>query len=629
MSESDGGLADAKGKAVTTVAGNYQDNIHRVDYLAPYENDLLASGRSPVIDAGTLFDLGARITTSLDGDWRFAIDPYDTCLRARWFEEEYEDASGRPLPVDFSFDAWEKVSVPHTWNVDKELWYWYEGSGVYVRDFEAAVPERGERLFLHFGGANYATYIFLNGVYCGFHRGGSTPFAVEITGQLAENNRLVVVVSNRRKREYVPTDNTDWFNYGGLHRSVSLVRLPETFIATPSVLLRPDGSYSTIDVTINVDGPMTTGTATVEIPELGIKQQVVIHEGGGRAAITANPQLWSPDDPKLYEVTIRYGDDTWSDSIGFREIRTDGISILLNGQRIFLAGVSQHEESVEHGRSLTEQEIRRNFTVAKELGCVFVRLAHYPHAPAAARIADQVGLLLWEEVPVYWAIEFDNPATLEDATNQIEELVVRDRNRASVIIWSVGNENADSDDRLRFMTELATRARDLDPTRLISAACLVDDHGPQGPVIADRLADVIDIIGINEYYGWYNPDFDKLPLLFVNSSPTKPVVITEFGADAVAGSRGDASELFTEDHQLAVYQLQIEVLSTIPYIQGMSPWILYDFRCPRRTSVTQGYYNRKGLLDATLSHRKLAFSALQEFYLGLPGRPGEPKSPRG
>ena len=251
---------------------------------------------------------------------------------------------------------------------------------------------------------------------------------------------------------------------------------------------------------------------------------------------------------------------------------------------------------------------------AKELGCNYLRAAHYPHHENMARLADELGMLLWEEIPVYWAIRFDREETYRDASNQLTELIRRDFNRASVIVWSVGNENADTDERLRFMGRLADLARREDDTRLISAACLVDGGLNR---IADRLAEKLDVIGINEYCGWYTPDFGKLPELMANSNPAKPVVITEFGADAMCGNTGSDDCKGTEEYQARVYELQMETLLKISYIQGISPWILYDFRCPRRTSSIQKYYNRKGLLDETKACRKPAFFVLQKYYKEL------------
>ena len=585
--------------------GNYQENIHRVDYRSAYENQL--TGGDSLISG--IFD-GCE---SLDGMWNFGIDQYDTCLRAKWFEEEYRDGDGRALPVDFSFDTWERVNVPSCWNLQREKDFHYEGSVVYTRTF--AYKSRGEkRAFLKFEGVNYHAFVFINGRQAGAHKGGSTPFFIEVTDFLREENRIVVVADNTRRRESVPCENTDWFNYGGIFRSVSLIRMPETFIRRFSIALRPDGCFDKLDVLIGTDGSVNEGSAVLEIEELGIAAEIKIADGAGRIEIAARPELWSPENPKLYNVRVRYLGGELREKVGFREIRTDGTEILLNGSPIFLRGVCTHEESVENGRSLTEAEIRQNLSLAREMGCNFMRLAHYPHHELTARIADEMGMLLWEEIPVYWAIKFSSKETYLDAENQLFELIGRDINRASVIIWSVGNENADTDERLSFMSALAGKAKELDPARLVSAACLVD-HTQL--VIADRLAEFVDVIGINEYYGWYEPDFSKLPRIFENSRPQKPVVITEFGADARCGSRGSADDMYTEDFQRSVYERQVAVLSEIKYVKGVCPWILYDFRCPRRLHCMQDGYNIKGLLSADKSRKKQAFSVMCDFYRSL------------
>jgi beta-glucuronidase len=174
----------------------------------------------------------------------------------------------------------------------------------------------------------------------------------------------------------------------------------------------------------------------------------------------------------------------------------------------------------------------------------------------------------------------------------------------------VGNENADTDSRFSFMSRLAAEARRLDGSRLISAACMVSGNN----VIADRLAEVLDVIGLNEYYGWYSPDFRKLPELFRNSRPEKPVIISEFGADALWGHHGTVEDKGTLECQAEVYRRQTEELEKIPYVRGMTPWILYDFRCPRRTHILQGYFNRKGLVTADRQDRKPAWYVLRDFY---------------
>jgi len=581
--------------------GNFQECIHQADFTHSYQEKQLTSD-------GIITDY-YREKESLNGQWNYGIDQYDNCLRSKWYEEKYTDEDGRPYPVDFSFDTWDTIPVPSCWNMLDKLFY-YEGSIVYTRRFR--YTNYGEsHVLIKFGGVNYDAKVFINGQFVGMHKGGSTPFYVEATEFLKDENRILVVVNNRRERERVPCDNTDWFNYGGIYRDVEIIRLNETYIKRIQTQLVPGSNYSQIKAVVEVEGSKKNGTAILQIKGLASRLEIPVTDGYGEMIFEAAPSLWSPDEPVLYETLITYGEDSLREKVGFREIKVEGKEIFLNGVEIFLKGICAHEESLLNGKAVTEEEIRENYQIAKEMNCNYMRLAHYPHSEHAARIADEMGIMLWEEIPVYWAIAFENQLTWSDAKNQLEELIIRDRNRASVIIWSVGNENADTDERLAFMSGLVEVARALDETRLISAACLVDLVQLK---IVDRLADHIDVIGLNEYYGWYEPDFNQLIRLFENSNPQKPVVITEFGADAKCGARGTKDELHTEDCQLDIYRKQIEVFKKIPWIRGTSPWILFDFRCPRRLHSMQDYYNIKGLLSADKKYKKPAFYAMQEFY---------------
>ena len=583
----------------------YMSDIHLEDYTQQYEEKKA--------DVSTMVFDGGRKTQSLNGQWNYAIDQYDTCLRQKWFLEKYFDEKGYSLPVDYSFDEWPVMQLPACWNTVEKEYLLYEGSMVFTRKFSYRKENEEEEIVLKIGAANYLCRVFVNGEYVGMHRGGSTPAYFNITKELKVDNRIILVVDSTRRPEQVPTENTDWFNYGGIYRDIELIRLPKTYIKDLRIALVPDGTFSRIRAEIKLSEAVTS-TALISVEELGIHEQISVKNGTGEATIEAKPQLWSPEVPKLYEVNVSCLEDHVSDRVGFREIRVEKGEILLNGQPVFLRGVSCHEESVENGKGLTDEERTENIRIAKELGCNFMRIAHYPHSERMARLADELGMLLWEEIPVYWAIRFEREATYEDAENQLKELIGRDYNRASVIIWSVGNENADTDERLQFMSRLANCAHQEDETRLVSAACLVDG---EKNAIADRLAEYLDVIGINEYCGWYTPDFEKLPQLFQNSNPSKPVVITEFGADALPGHHGTITDKGTEECQAYVYERQIEEIRKISYIKGMTPWILYDFRCPRRTSSIQKYYNRKGLCSADKKNKKMAFAVLQKFYREL------------
>ena len=549
----------------------------------------------------------------LDGDWNYAVDQYDTCIRAKWFEERYFDENGNTLPVDFSFDEWQRMKLPSCWNMISDSYTLYEGSMIFTRKFRYKKQADGEKTILRIGAANYLCRVFLNKKYIGMHRGGSTPCCFDVTDYLESENRLIIQVDNTRRKGQVPTLATDWFNYGGVYRNIALIRVPEIYVKDFRVALEPHCNFNKIRVYVKLSQKITD-TATVAIDELGISKEIILQNGEGEALLDAMPELWSPDNPKLYDVELSCAGDHVRDRVGFREIRVEGMDLLLNGKPVFLHGICCHEESMTNGKALTDDERIENIRIAKELGCNFMRLAHYPHNERMAQLADELGLLLWEEIPVYWNIDFDSEDTYQDAENQLKELIYRDYNRASVIIWSVGNENEDTDARLQFMGRLAKCARDLDRTRAVSAACLVNF---KKNAIEDRLEQYLDIIGLNEYCGWYVADLNTIPELFANSRPDKPVIITEFGADAYAGFHGTVIDKGTEECQKFIYEKQIEVIRKIPYIKGMTPWILYDFRCPQRTSVNQRYYNTKGLLSTDKKHRKLAFSVLQKFYKEL------------
>lgn len=554
-----------------------------------------------------------REKESLNGLWKYAVDQYDTCIRQKWNEEVYYDAGGNTLPVDFSFDEWETMELPCSWNTVDRMYKIYDGSMVFTRKFMYSRENEGERVILRIGAANYLCRVFLNRQYIGMHLGGSTPCCFDITEYLQHDNRIILQVDSTRRNEQVPTANTDWFNYGGVYRDIDLIRVPAVHVRDFRVALEPDGTFHNIRARVDMSRPVS-GEAVLTISELGIKQTFQVANGSGEILLEAAPELWSPENPRLYDVELSCCGDEVRDRVGFREIRVDGMDIVLNGKPVFLRGISCHEDSVEHGKALTDEERLENIRAAKELGCNFMRVAHYPHSERMAQLADEMGLLLWEEIPVYWDIHFSSEDTYSDAENQLTELIKRDYNRASVIVWSVGNENPDTDERLKFMGGLARRAHSLDSTRLVSAACLVNT---QKNAIEDRLEQYLDVIGLNEYCGWYTAEWSMLPELFRNSDPKKPVIITEFGADALPGHRGTITDKGTEDCQAYVYKKQIENIRCNSYIRGMTPWILHDFRCPRRTSWLQNYYNTKGLLSADKKHKKLAFYVLQAFYKEL------------
>ncbi|SNX53391.1 glycoside hydrolase family 2 TIM barrel-domain containing protein [Thermoanaerobacterium sp. RBIITD] len=581
------------------------EHIHNEDYDADYQ--------IVPADWKSMINTASRKTEKLDGLWNFAIDIYDSGIRNKFFEEITKDDLGRDIPVDFNFDEWEKVKVPSNWNMVKKEYLYYEGTTWYTRKFTFYKGSPDERVFLKIGAANYECRIWLNKKLIARHIGGYTPFFVEITDFLEKENRILIMVNNTRVKNGVPALNTDWFNYGGIYRSIELIRVPKDYIKDFYIYLIPNSNFNRIHVSVEIDGEKTDDCNLI-IPELGLEKDIKIDPitKKGEIEFEAFPILWSPENPKLYQVQLKYKNDKINEEIGFREIKTLGTKILLNGKEIFLKGVSEHEESIINGRAVSEEEIIENLKLVKELNGNYFRLAHYPHSEKESRLADKLGILLWEEIPVYWAIDFSNEEAYENAYNQLSELIIRDRNRASVIIWSVGNETPNTDERLNFMCKLAKRCKELDSSRLVSAACLVNIEELK---IDDKLTQFLDIIGINEYYGWYDRDFNKLKLIFNNSNPKKPVIISEMGGDALAGHHGTVDELFTEECQENIYIRQFEIIDKIDYIKGVSPWILFDFRTPRRLNQFQRGFNLKGLLAIDKKYRKKAFYIVQQYYM--------------
>ena len=590
------------------------DNILIYDYDQAYQDGNRISGE-------LLPTAGNRPVVSLNGEWHFCPDVFNSMVRSRWFEETRVNRDGLPLPYDFDFEKWDTVSVPGVWNNQKAEYALYEGPGIYFTIFDYERKPK-KRVFLRMEAANYETRIWLNSVYLGRHLGGFTPFAAEITEYLkSQGNRLMILADNTRKGEQVPSVHYDWFNYGGIHRGVELIETPDICIRSVFLQLSPDKEQTLeyrLYLSVN-SGEMIEKEAEIVIKELGQGWKVRCEKGENGEWKAAGCldidesclKMWSPEQPFLYHVTVSCGNDVFRDTVGFRRITSQNRQIFLNGKQIFLRGMCVHEESAIHLRSMTEDEMEETLKAAKELGCNFLRLTHYPHNERMAKLADRMGIMLWEEIPVYWALEFENPKTMADAKGQLCELILRDWNRASVIIWSVGNENPDTDARYHFMKTLVDTARELDQSRLIGAACLIDVETHR---IKDRLLSCLDVAGINEYYGWYLKDYGELRDILDHYDGEKPIIVTETGAEAALGIRGSATQVYTEECQAAIYEKQFEILFSYPFIRGITPWILYDYASMRRANVLQKGYNLKGLIGSDHRSRKLAWNVVKRAY---------------
>ncbi len=596
----------------------------------------LAAGSAAMSQAPLLTNIDSRNAISLNGTWQYIVDPYETGFydyrfkernqsdnEAYWDRAEQQNKTERK---EHGYTEKYSLQVPGDWNSQQAEFLYYEGTIWYKKSFDFAKTNSNNKVYLYFGAVNYRADVYLNGHKLGYHIGGFTPFNFEVPDSLIKStdNFLVVRVDNRRYKDEVPTVNTDWWNHGGITRDVKLVEVPQTFIRDYFIQLAPvpgaapNTKKALAKGWIKLNGTSATGNFTVEIPELRVKQSFPITDSMALIQLQLpNVQFWSPENPKLYTVSITAGNDRVTDKIGFRTIEASGSQVLLNGKPVFMRGISIHEEIPQQARrAYSKADALQLLGWAKELNCNMVRLAHYPHNENITRTANSLGLLVWSEIPVYWTIEFTNAAVFEKAKTQLTEMITRDRNRASVIIWSVGNETPVSAARTDFMQNLISAAKALDSSRMISAALEVNyASGKNVNTIDDPLGKYVDLVAFNEYLGWYGglPDANRNANWATNYN--KPLFISETGAGALAGFHADSLTRFSEEYQEWYFKEQVAMLERMPEnFVGLAPWLLVDFRSPKRNNPQfQDGWNRKGLIGSN-GEKKKAFFVLKNYY---------------
>lgn len=573
-----------------------------------------------------LDNVGNRPHLSLNGKWSYLIDPYATGYydyryqpNPNGFFKSWPNADKTSL-IEYSFEPTAQLNVPGDWNHQKPELLYYEGNIWYQRKFDFQ-PKAGMKQLLSFGGVNYHCRVWLNGKLLGTHTGGFTAFAFDASKLIKSGtNILTVLVNNERKADAVPTLNTDWWNYGGITRDVLLIEEPELFVKTCQIRLA-DLSKGQLEINGVLSKPLANavGGLTISIPELGLKTGLKTTDTLFQASLSSNKiKYWSPETPKTYRVMVtnNQGQTLWQDEVGFRKIEVSGEKVLLNGKPIFLRGICIHEEIAETPRrAYSEADALQLLTRAKDLGCNFVRLAHYPHNENMTRMADKLGMLVWSEIPVYWTIQWQNEQTLSNALTQLDEMVRRDYNRSSVIVWSVGNETPVSEARNRFMKTLARRAKTLDQSRLVSAAMEKNWNADKTVMhLDDPLGDEVDVLSCNEYLGWYEGLPARCKEVKFETKLRKPLIISEFGGEALFGFHADSLTRFSEEMQADMYVQQLAMLDKIPNLVGMTPWIMTDFRSPKRLhGVYQQGWNRKGVYSDR-GDKKQSFHILKAYY---------------
>ncbi|MGO4514879.1 glycoside hydrolase family 2 protein [Terriglobus sp. 2YAB30_2] len=571
-----------------------------------------------------------RKSISLNGPWHYLVEQpparelYDEKGNIRdngYALNTHPNISSGPHNSEYDFSTAPTMKIPGDWNTQDPTLFHFEGVVWFQRDFQFQ-PTPATRTFFHVGAANYRSVVWVNGKRLCNHEGGFTPYDCDATSLLKPGSNFVVIaVDSTRHQDDIPSVNYDWFNYGGITRDVSLVTVPSEFIDDYDVHLKHGASFSAADANtvsgyVHVEGAGEGRSVTVRIPE-GNASTTAVTDGAGKATFELKVnglQLWNPGSPKLYKVDLRVGTDALTDDIGFRDIRVDGTRILLNGKAIALQGANMHAEApIRGGRTNTDEDVKNVFSMLHQIHANFVRLAHYPHDERMVRQADHEGLMVWSEIPLWQRISFSKQEVYDKAVVMLHEMIRRDRNRAAILFWSVSNETPNNADRTKFLTALANEARHEDQTRLITSALIGPRVNEDRIVQEDPLMDALDVVGQNQYIGWYEgtaEDADRKIWVL----PQKPFIMSEFGAEAKFGNHGGPHDRWTEEQQVNVLQHQFAMIRKIPQMRGVTPWVLMDFRSSTRNiPKLQDGYNRKGLFSEKME-KKMSVPLVMKTY---------------
>lgn len=565
-----------------------------------------------------LVNVYGRQYTLLNGKWNAIIDPYQQGRKTAIYRNRA--LKDKADFKEYAFEGGLRLNVPSDWNSQIPELKYYEGTMWYARKFEIN-KKSDENLFLYFGAVNYRCRVYLNGTLIGSHEGGFTPFQFNVTNVVKEGgNFLAVEVDNTRTADAIPALSFDWWNYGGITRDVMLVHTPKNYIRDYFIQLDKYDS-DRVHAEVQLSAQNAGQLVKIEIPELKIANKVFT-DGTGLAKATfrvRNLERWSPQAPKLYQVIVSSEVDEVKENIGFRNLYVKNTQIYLNDSPVFMKSIGLHEEiSQRQGRAYSEQDAIALLSEAKGLGVNMIRLAHYPQNEYIVRLAEQMGLMLWEEIPVWQGIDFKDSSTRLKAQRMYTEMLLRDRNRCALTFWGVANETAPSESRNAFLKSLVELCHKMDTTRLITAAFDLPKLNSETNAfeMEDDFIENLDVVSINKYMGWYHRWPMSPSEIRWNVALDKPLIFSEFGGEALYGQSGDSTvtSSWSEEYQEKLYKDNLEMFKYILNLAGISPWILFDFRSPYRFHPTnQEGWNRKGLISDQ-GYRKKAWYVMKEYY---------------
>jgi len=566
----------------------------------------------------TMANAASRNLISLNGKWKALSDPGAVGdWKKIWMEPKPQKKTDF---FEYSFDGAPELNVPGDFNSQVCELAFYEGA-VWYKKTATLFKKKNTRQFLYFGAVNYSADVYLNEEKLGSHEGGFTPFQFEITDKIKDgDNTIIVKANNRRLENGIPGLGFDWLNYGGIIRDVKVIETPGTYIADYFIQLKK-GSLNSVLGWVQLNGEHLNQKITVRIPELNITYKTKANSSGyAKLEFSSRFKLWSPQNPKQYSVIVECETDSITDEIGFRSIETKGSEILLNKKPIFIKAVNIHEENpMKKARAFSLEDDRLLLNSAKELGCNLVRLAHYPYNEDMIKEAEKMGLMVWSELPIYQNIKFSDSLVPNKMQIMLQEMIARDKNRCSVVVWSLSNETyPGTPNRDKALIDLTEKCKAIDSTRLITHVINTQSYTSNSFHIWDTLYKYSDLIALNEYIGWYIPWQGKpSEVKWKIDFSKKPIFISEFGAEALYGNRNvptDQASYWSEEYQERVYKNQTEMFNTVPNLRGVCPWLLFDYRSlGRMHPVYQKGYNRKGLISEN-GEKKKAWFIMNDYY---------------
>lgn len=577
-----------------------------------------------------------RNTLDLSGIWDFQTDPEEVGVQQSWYKGLKQ---ARP------------IAVPGSWNEQYEELFNYLGLAWYLKRSYVPSSWKGQRIFLRVGSANYFARVYVNGQEVGSHEGGHLPFAFEITDLVQWNaeNVFAISVENHLTATRVPSGNIrsplgpaasfppttfDFFPFAGLHRPVVLYTTPANYIEDITVVTDIEGDTGKVKVSVQLNEPFSgQGRLSLAGAEAPLEGVLDFQDGRGTSQILVpKARFWSDTDPYLYQLSISAGEDFYSLPIGIRTIAVKDGTLLLNGRPVKLNGFGRHEDFIASGRGLNLPLMVKDYQLMRWVGANSYRTSHYPYSEEEMQLADREGFLIIDETPAV-SLQFENEenaaARLKVCQQQLGELIARDKNHPSVIAWSVANEpmparfgfmaSGDSNEPdhsiergKRFLDTLLQQARELDPSRLVTLVTLMG--GPSSWM------ENCDFICMNRYWGWYvlGGQLDKAlaglekELDGVWEEWHKPIVMTEFGADTMAGMHGHPNVMWTEEYQADLVRGHLAIAERKPYIAGMQIWNFADFAAVQ-SIMRVGGLNMKGVFTRTRTP-KMAAHVLREFW---------------